>query len=174
MANNIKLLFVTLLVFIFLTGCSAKVTRDEPPPASAELSDLLIKQVDLVMSGKAKRKAKKHRGFNQYTLVDYMQRALKENGLMDEAGTSEMEIIVEDLRVRSDISAVMFGPMAGTDFIRGNILIKDETEKVLDQFGVKVNYAFGGLMAADDIRMDWLYEAFAKKVIETMQGYQSQ
>ncbi len=79
----------------------------------------------------------------------------------------KLDIEVTHIRVRSTFNAVMWGAMAGNDAIHGDIVIKDSSGKVLDEFTVKASYALGGLAAGQDgMRMDWLYEAFAKEVVQ--------
>jgi len=166
-------LYLPLVMIVLLTGCSANVTRDAGSEKTAvSLSDLKLKEVKVVLSSKAKGRLAKNLKFDQRKLVDYVKRALEANDLLNETSTSQLEIKVLDMRVRSNFSAVMFGFFAGADFISGDIIVKDSEQSVLDKFTVKVSYALGGLAGGmDGTRMDWLYESFANKVIEEMQGY---
>ena len=79
----------------------------------------------------------------------------------------KIEVVVTNLRVRSGVSAIMLGFLAGADSITGQVYIKDG-EKVLDSFEVDISYAFGGAMGDTDTRMNWMYESFSNKILEEL------
>jgi len=78
-----------------------------------------------------------------------------------------MDVVITNIRVRSGVSAIMFGILAGADSITGQVSVKDG-DKVIDKFEVDISYAFGGVMGITSSRMDWMYESFSNKILEEM------
>jgi hypothetical protein len=78
-----------------------------------------------------------------------------------------MEVLITNIRVRSGMSAVILGFLAGADYITGQVFVKDG-DKVLDNFEVDISYAFGGAMGDTDTRMNWMYESFSNKILEEL------
>jgi hypothetical protein len=68
---------------------------------------------------------------------------------------------------------MMWGAMAGSDSLQGDVVLRDNTGKKLDEFVVKASYALGGLAGQDEMRMDWLYEAFASEIVKEFEGVNS-
>ncbi len=61
--------------------------------------------------------------------------------------------------------------MAGDDHIKGDVLVRAPDGTELQSFSVNASYAFGGLGGGQDsVRMNWLYENFAKRVAEEVTG----
>lgn len=131
------------------------------------------KQVSLSLNGDAQKQLADNLKFNQDALLSTVRRALEANNLMATEGDqlATIEILVTDVRVRSNFSAVMFGFMAGDDRIKGDVLVRAPNGVAAQQFSISVSYALGGLAGGqDDARMGWLYESFAKRVVEELTG----
>ncbi len=80
-----------------------------------------------------------------------------------------MEIVVTDIRVRSNFNAVMWGFMAGADHIKGDVVLRSASGEQMDRFGVSASYALGGMAGGqDDARMGWLYEKFAEETVTAL------
>ena len=78
-----------------------------------------------------------------------------------------MDVVITNTRVRSGVSAIILGFLAGADSITGQVSVKDG-DKVVDKFEVDISYAFGGAMGDTDTRMNWMYESFSNKILEEM------
>ena len=86
-----------------------------------------------------------------------------------ESVAPELEIRIKGVRVRSNFSAVMWGFMAGSDYITADVVLKDAGGKEIDKYEVSVSYALGGLAGGQDsARMGWLYEKFAEETIKEL------
>lgn len=164
------------VAIISFSGCASSVTRDVTTgPTGYKLSsEKKASEVKIAISPAAKEKLKDNLKFDQEKLRTHVERALAAYSVLDASRKGELplvEVLVTSMRVRSNFSAVAFGVMAGGDNISGDILIRDASGKVLDQFHVSATYALGGLAGGqDEARMGWLYEAFAKKVVEEITG----
>jgi hypothetical protein len=167
-----------LLVFCaaLMVGCSSGVKRLDIEGADEVYilsKDNQVKEVMISLSPEAKKKHAKNLKFSSSTLRDTVYRALQSQELL---GSSEsqipvLEILVTNMRVRSNFSAVAFGFLAGADSIEGEIYVKDSSGKIVNKFTVSTSYALGGLAGGQDsARMDWLYEEFAKQTLRELQG----
>jgi len=170
---NKKLIAVLATVF-YLAGCASGVMR-QPTAAASHVTLSASNQVASVsvsLTDEAKKKLTENLKFNQEELLRYVKRALEGNSLLNiTSGTPlpVIEIQVKDMRVRSNFSAVMWGFMAGSDSITGDIVLKSPEGKELDRYEVSVSYALGGVAGGqDDARMGWLYEKFAEETIKEL------
>lgn len=160
-----------------LAGCASGVTR--APSASAErMSAPAYSQfasVSLSMSAEAKEKALENLKFNPDELLSHVKRALDSRSLISTGNNQlpRLEVVVKDMRVRSNFSAIMWGFMAGSDSIEGEIVLTDALGKELDRFVVSTSYALGGIAGGQDsARMSWLYEKFAEETVKELSKQQ--
>ena len=163
------------LISVFLVGCSSGVQRPSEPHTRVNLSDKTpLSSVSINLTKEAKKKAIDNLKFNQHRLLDHIKRALEAHSLLEKSPgkeSQELEILVKDMRVRSNFSAIAFGFMAGADSVTGDIVLKDSLGSELDRFEVSVSYALGGLGGGqDEARMGWLYEKFAEETVNELIG----
>lgn len=137
------------------------------PPAITQFSSLSIS-----LTPAAKEKVIENLKFNQDELLSHVKRALEAKSMLVKDADKplpRMEVVIKDMRVRSNFSAVMWGFMAGADSIDGDIVLSDPAGKELDRFEVSASYALGGLAGGQDsARMGWLYETFAEETIKEL------
>jgi hypothetical protein len=126
------------------------------------------------LTPEGRREAAEHLSFNHEKLEETLRRALKLNQILSEGPEPRLptiEIQITSVRARSSFSAVMFGFMAGDDHINGNIIVRQPKGPVLQRFAVSASYALGGLAGGQEsTRMGWLYETFAKHVVQELTG----
>ena len=167
--NKTKIILITSILAFLLSGCVSNVKRTAEFPAQTySLSkSQKVSNVILSMTPEARSKAAKTPKFDPEHLRTQVERALRTRSLISPRISKEipyLEIQVTKVRIRSSFTAIMFGFMAGTDSISGNVIVKSLDGKEIDKFKVSVSYALGGLGGGqDDARVNWLYEAFAKK-----------
>jgi hypothetical protein len=170
-------LFAVPVLLSLLGACSSGVTRH----TDAALSQPQFAQPDkkagaiaIALTAEAQKQAADNLKFNHETLLATVRRALEGNNvLVKEANQSlpKIDIVVTDIRVRSAFSAVMFGFMAGDDHINGDVVVRSTNGAEVQRFSVGASYALGGLAGGqDEARMSWLYESFAKRVLEELTG----
>lgn len=167
-------MLVVALVFAVTYGCSSGVKRELPVDGGVSNATAVerVSKVSVSLTDEAKVKIADNLKFDKEQLLSHVKRALDANSiLLPEPNDSapEMEIQVKDVRVRSNFSAVMWGFMAGSDFITGDVVLKDSMGTELDRFEVSVSYALGGLAGGqDETRMSWLYEKFAEETLKEL------
>lgn len=164
-----------------LAGCSSGVQRPAAGGANARTAVTApvalsaatpARAVSISMSEDAKKKAADNLKFNPDTLLDHVKRALAANDLYRADAPEDspsLEVVITDMRVRSNFSAVAFGFMAGADSIAGDVIVKDAIGAESDRFKVKVSYALGGIAGGlDQTRMEWMYEKFAEEALREL------
>lgn len=169
-----KKLVSVVVAAVILGGCASGVSRT-PSAAGGQVHTMGFKQfskVSLTLTNEAKEKMADNLKFNPDELLSHVKRALDSRSLIGNVSDQQLpkvEVVVKDMRVRSNFSAVMWGFMAGADSIRGDIVLTDPSGKELDRFEVSASYALGGLAGGQDTaRMGWLYETFAEEVIKEL------
>jgi hypothetical protein len=112
--------------------------------------------------------------FNQDTLLRLIRQGLEQKHAVTvtpDQTLPSIEILITSIRSRSTFNAIMFGFMAGDDHIKGDVVVRSPEGLELQRFGVSASYALGGLGGGQtDARMGWLYETFAKHVIDELTG----
>jgi hypothetical protein len=174
-AYPVRNLTVMLLLFM-LAACSSSVQRPQDRETSKVVlqSNQPVSGVTITLADSAKAKIADNLKFNTNELRDHMLRALEGHELLnqEQAGALQtLEIVVTDVRVRSNFNAVMWGFMAGADSIKGDVVIRGPDGREQDRFKVSAVYALGGMAGGqDNTRLAWLYEAFAKEAIKELIG----
>jgi hypothetical protein len=176
MRRAATLLAVPLLLS-FLAACSSGVTRhSDAALAQPHFAGAAKKAgaISVALTPEAQKQAADNLKFNHETLLSTVRRALEGNNVLakePDQSLPRIDIMVTDVRVRSAFSAVMFGFMAGDDHINGDVIVRSPTGAEVQRFSVSASYALGGLAGGqDEARMGWLYESFAKRVLEELTG----
>lgn len=164
-------LLAVLLSAVLVSACSSAVKRaDGLAPAQID-KQMKYSGVSVSFTKDAKEQHKENLKFDPDELSRNVLRALESNSLIDPASNNKIEIVIKEVRVRSNFSAIMWGFMAGSDHITGNVNIKDATDNTLNSFEVSASYALGGIGGGqDDARMGWLYEKFAELTSKEITG----
>jgi len=178
MNSNWKTAILALVLLAgVLGGCASSVKRaDDPGKRQAVFSreDVVARDVTISLDKNAQAQLAENLKFSGERLLSTVKQALDAKGLLAKAPDSRLpvvEIIITDIRVRSNFAAIMFGFMAGEDRIAGEVMVRDAGGTELQRFGVTVSYALGGLAGGqDDARMGWLYESFAKEMMNELTG----
>lgn len=130
-----------IAVALILAGCASGVKRiPGASPAHARLSpNSQVASVSVSLTDEAKKKVAENQKFNSIELLRHVKRALQAHSLVNgspDKHLPNLEIQVKDMRVRSNLSAVMFGFMAGADSVTADVVLKDLGGKELDRFEV--------------------------------------
>ena len=176
MKIHLKLLVVTASLAA-LAGCASGVERaDDPVKREAYFAKggKVASDVTISLSNEARAQLSDNLRFDQEKLLSTVKRAMEARNLLAKASSEplpKIEILVTDIRVRSNFGAVMFGFMAGNDTVTGDIIARDGSGKEVQRFKVSASYALGGIAGGqDETRLGWLYETFAKHTIEELTG----
>ena len=176
--RNVLLLGVTgIFVVMTVAGCASGVKRSDDKtttvPAFAAAGEQCA-SVTLRLTPEAQSRIADNLKFDQEKLLATINRALQARNVIaasPDPGLPTVEVLVTDIRARSNFSAVMWGFMAGDDHIKGEVFVRASDGRALQHFSVSASYALGGLAGGqDDARMGWLYETFAKHVLEELTG----
>jgi hypothetical protein len=174
---TMKKLLLLIAIIATFTGCASQVqrTRDvESQAAYFSGQGRQASEVIVSLSKDAQAQLADNLKFDQNKLSSTVQRALDAKGLLAKTpGNSlpKIEVVVTDVRVRSNFSAVMWGFLAGSDSLTGDVVVRDTSGKEVQRFTVSASYALGGIAGGqDETRLGWLYETFAKHTLEELTG----
>jgi len=163
---KIRLVFLFFLLSAIM-GCSSTVTR----PDGAETDRPVVKALHsftIEMSPEAQQSLPDNIQFDINALRTTLQSELEKNELMSPDGDFSIKVVVNDIRVRSSFSAVMWGFMAGDDHVQGDVVVLKTGEPVYN-YTIIASYALGGFAGGDDTaRMEWLYEEFSEILVNEL------
>jgi hypothetical protein len=176
--NTLTKLFLFIAV-AWLTGCASTVNRDnatvnEKSQVKEELIQIIsfkpLRALTVGLDSAAAAKLQDNKNFNVDKLLEKIDSTLSTSRYLQTQNNSSnlrMDVLITNIRVRSGLSAIMLGFLAGADSITGQVTVKDG-DKIIDKFEVDISYAFGGAMGDTDTRMSWMYESFSNKILEEM------
>jgi len=161
----IKLKTVLLLLLLsIMAGCSSQVIRPEKTEATHPVIKALL-DFTVEISPDAKLQVAEDVNFDMNELRSKLDRILNEKNLVAPNGDYRLKVVVKGIRVRSTVSAVMLGFMAGNDHLRGEAIVLNLDSEPVYTFKVSASYALGGFAGGQDAsRMNWLYEEFSEMV----------
>ena len=126
-----------------------------------------IKSVTVTFSRSGQKDWAQNTQFSQDTLLSSVERVLQAKQLYapDSRTQDSLQIRITAIRVRSTFNAVMWGFMAGSDNMRGDVYLRDSSGRLINHFSVYASYALGGFAGGiESVRMGWLYNKFADLV----------
>ena len=170
--RSMKAYLVAFTAILLLAGCASGVKREGDTVATAgqALPKLPVADVTIRLSPQAQKLAAENPKFDQERLRQTVRRYLDVNQLLQPGAGATAEIVLTEFRVRSTFSAVMWGVMAGTDNVTGDVVVRDKSGRQLRKFSVNASYGLGGAMGGDDTRLNWLYDTFAEHTVAELGG----
>jgi hypothetical protein len=177
--NQFSRLILALIFSASIFGCASTVNRNagsvkETSSVKEGVVQVIkfspLKSLTVTLDSNAQKKLADNTNFSREKLYSKISSVLTANQYLQTQANNtnlKIEIVVTNMRVRSGVSAIMLGFLAGADSITGQVYVKDG-EKVIDNFEVDISYAFGGAMGDTDTRMNWMYESFSNKILEEL------
>lgn len=170
MSNSVIKIVSAIAVVSALVGCASGVTRQTGNTAPPQVTTERIGKVVVSLSPEAQKKLVDNPGFSTEQLASVIKSRIGDRNMIDGASAAALDVEVTDLRVRSTAAAVLFGFMAGSDNLSGNVRLHGPNGDSTP-FSVNASYALGGLAGGQDgTRMGWLYAEFAKLVATELYG----
>lgn len=175
--------FLTALALVMLVaGCASGTKRDTGSSATVVSQKVVISpasqltSVSLTTSDEVKEKRAEliERGFSIDALMERLKKQLNSKDLIATSSSKQnlaLEVNLDGVRFRTTAGAIWAGFMAGADYIKASVVVKDAKGTVVDKFQVETTYAFGGLAGGPaGVRTDWLYENFGNEVVKELTG----
>lgn len=173
----LKSVLVLFMISFLISGCASNVKRKNlsgpTVPATCITQDRPAGKIVISLTAEAQKDLADNIKFDQDEFKDKVVKMLTARSLLNESVKRSdlpiIEIEVEDIRVRSTLTAAMFGFMAGNDSLTGHVMIKSPSGEMLDEFTISASYALGGAIGGQDsVRLNWLYEEFAEEMADEL------
>lgn len=162
---------LTVLGVLVLAGCATGVQHyTDTPQAHIIGPNEAIRSITVTFSQSGQKDFANNSQFDQNELLANVQRVLQSKQIYaPTAGSDTLEVQITAIRVRSTFNAVMWGFMAGSDNIHGDVYLRDSSGKVVNHFSVYASYALGGFAGGiKSVRWDWLYNKFAELTAQNL------
>ncbi len=160
---------ILLICIIFLAACATSV-KQIGDFSNYEYAGQKFSKINVSLSPEAQEKYRWYL-FNADKLSWAVQSQIRAKGLFSDLSQNLIEIVITHVRIRSSFIATQVGIMAGADRLEGDVFVKNEEGKILNSFSITASYALGGSIGGnDDIRMNWLYDKFAKLTVKNILG----
>ena len=144
-----------------------------PPPAERVVSAGKAGDISLRLTQDAQQQTFGNGKFNQTRLLATLRRALERNDILTketDPALPTIEITISDVHTRSSFVAIRFGWPADDDHIEGDVVVRTPSGTASTQFSVSASYAAGFPAGDKNAPIDWLYESFARRVLQGLKG----
>lgn len=184
MLKSEKNTLLALMVALSLVGCATNVKRDNlnysqqgsDARATVSIKANPVKTVSVQFSRPVEAMLTPSYKMSTSRFEDIVVAKLTESNLYSRADSSSgtsIRVEVTELYLRSTMSAVMLGILAGSDTIKGTVSVIGPKGEALDRFEVSGSYGLGGFAGGiDDTRIGWLVESFASELTIQVQKLQ--
>jgi hypothetical protein len=152
------------VTFTLLAGCGGSVKRPDGEAAAPTGAPVISKysEVAVNLSDSAKKALVDNIKFDTDAFASKVRSTLSGKQLIEAGAPHTVNVTITGVRVRGTFSAVMFGIMAGTDSVDGDVTVLDKDKKPVKTFKVSATYGLGGFAGGvDSLRLGYLYEKFA-------------
>ncbi len=159
-----KTVFAAIAFAFILVGCGGSVKRPEGDAGVATGAPAISKysNVAVNLSDDAKKALVDNIKFDTEQFASKIRSTLEAKQLIDASAAHSINVVITGVRVRGTFSAVMFGVLAGTDSVDGEVSVLDKDKKAVKSFKVSASYGLGGFAGGvDSLRLGYLYEKFA-------------
>lgn len=164
---------VAPLALAVLAGCAGGAGQPaDAVPQATFAPGMKLGHLSIGLSAEAQQATVYNSKFSQATLIATVRRAFAGSNLLTDgadASLPNVEIVITDVRVRSNFRSIAFDLTGNDDHITGEVIVRASSGVPVRQFTVSASYA-GGLpgTSQDRARMDWLYERFAARILAAL------
>jgi hypothetical protein len=160
-----KIWVAAIACALVLVGCGGSVKRPDGDTGTATGVVAISKYNGVVvnLSDAAKKALVDNIKFDTEAFASKIRSTLDAKQLVDATGAHSIDVTITGVRVRGTFSAVMFGVLAGTDSVDGDVTVLDKDKKPVKTFKVSASYGLGGFAGGvDSLRLGYLYDKFAE------------
>ncbi|MFC1681115.1 hypothetical protein ACFL1S_04900 [Pseudomonadota bacterium] len=155
-----------VVLVLLLAGCAGQVTQSTEAPKPEVRS---LRNVSLEMSPKVVKKIANDVEFDIGVFKSVLMEALNSRQLLASDGDFDLNVVINEVRIRSTGSAVLFGFLAGDDHVTGEAIVLDRKGEAVYTYNANASYALGGFGGSDDTtRINWLYKKFSEIVSDEL------
>lgn len=173
-----KQLVIVACSLLLLSACVSSVNQvNSVGGRQISASDFQVGQgfsnVSVKLNEEAKAKLPDNVKFSAEKLRTTMLESLGASDAIRADAVNEIEVVITDIRTRSNFNAIAFGFLAGDDRVAGVVTVYNKQKLPIKSFEIAAHYALGGIGGGlGDTRMSWLYEEFTKLTLKELLGGQ--
>lgn len=161
---------LSIIPFCFLVGACASSVEIRDETVGYQYTGEKFSKVELTVSQDATDDLEDLVRFDQDKFRARIERNLEVRGLLDVNSENSVKVEINDVRVRSSVSAIILGILAGTDHVRGDVSLIGSNHRSFHTFYVSATYGLGGIMGFKETRMEWIYDEFAELTLKEILG----
>ena len=129
---------------VLVAACTSGVQQHESDDGTYTYSGQTFGKISVRISDAIKNDPEKAARAGQLRLEESVRVSLKFKQLYDEDSKASVYVVVDNMRVRSSFNSIIWGYLAGGDFLGGTVTLNDASGKVLKRFIVSAWYDGGG------------------------------
>ena len=168
---NIRRFSVLLLSLALLSGCTSEAMRKSASPVLPPGAK--VQNIYVTLTPEVEGALWYNEDVKPNRVLGAMKRNLKERDMLGKPSDRHLpkiEIVITDVRARSEGASIWVPLLSGEDRIVGDVIVRDANGQELERLKVKTTYAWGGPLGTNHLRMNYLYDLFAERAAEQLTG----
>ena len=173
--NSLKLICLCFTAILLINGCSSTVSRQagqSRPAQSIITPSNPLGNIVITYSDEAQKKRSDNTAFSDIDLKLQIQKTLSAAKLITANVNPKqptLNVEVTNIRVRSVANRMMLGFLSGSDYIQGNVTVKDASGKTLDTFKISTDHYESFTVGTTNV-LSWIYETFAGDTLKELKN----
>jgi len=175
MKNSLKLICLCFTALLVISGCSSTVSRQagQGRPAQTIITPSNpLGNVVITYSEEAQKKLADNTAFSDRDLKLQIQKTLSAAKLISDNINPKQPTLfvnVTNIRVRSIANRMMLGFLSGSDYVEGDVTVKDVSGKTLDTFKISTDHYESFTVGTTNV-LSWIYETFAGDTLKELKN----
>lgn len=173
--NSLKLICLSITAILVFNGCSSTVSRQagQSRPAQAIITPSNpLGNIVITYSDEAQKKLSDNAAFSDKDLKLQLQKTLSAAKLVSSNVNPKQPTLfvnVTNVRIRSVTNRLMLGFLSGSDYVQGDVTVKDASGKTLDTFKISTDHYESFTVGTTNV-LSWIYETFAGDTLKELKN----
>jgi hypothetical protein len=173
--NSLYLICLFITAIFILTECSSTVSRQagQSRPAQTIITPSNpLGNIVITYSEDAQKKLSDNTAFSDKDLKLQLQKTLSAAKLLSnnvDPKQPTLFVNVTNIRVRSITNRMMLGFLSGSDYVEGDVTVKDASGKTLDTFKISTDHYESFTVGTTNV-LSWIYETFAGDTLKELKN----
>ena len=173
--NSLKLICLCFTALLVINGCSSTVSRQagQSRPAQPIITPSNpLGNIVITYSDEAQKKLSDNAAFSDKDLKLQLQKTLSSAKLISANVNPKQPTLfvsVTNVRIRSIANRMMLGFLSGSDYVQGDVTVKDASGKTLDAFKISTDHYESFVVGTTNV-LSWIYETFAGDTLKELKN----